>query len=226
MLDQDSRDRLQAMYDKLRNAKFEGDYVSMVNNETTLHVVIKSKNPPIQRPFPKKTNVLVKLTSVYSGGCGSYNGNIMVGSATDSGAGDFTMPESMTVGPACFIRNLDEDTSTTSDAAGTQRLLTPSYARGTLVGVVTSATTPVVFINGGVGQSTTGLITLPHGSYGSPNLATWSRKTDGKPVKFDPFWIGYDATSGTTFMMTRTAIYDARGILFSVSAEVQTTITC
>jgi hypothetical protein len=150
-----------------------------------------------------------------------YNGKTLSGTSTQTSGTAFTAPAGMTAAAAndCLVCSLFE-----SGLVG-NRIQLGSYGEGLVVGA-TSAGLKIIYAQGGRG-TTTSPTTLPHGSYGSPDGTTWNRDSGtgaGTPVIFDPFWMGYDATSGNFFMMTRVASYDARGMIYKVSGETQTTI--
>lgn len=222
---QDQR-TIQQMIRWIRNFKITGTGVTFSN---TPEGCVCNITPASPRSWISKAPVQVaKITSAISGYTGKYGGAQLTGGPTDSATGALNMPDGMTLGASdkILICNVDEDAGT-GVAASTHRLSIGTYVEGSYFGQTTESTPcPIFWTHGGVGEPSTGLITLPHGSYGSPNATTWSRNTDGKPVKFDPSWTGYDSTSGNLFTMIRTPIYDARGMLISVSAEVQTNITC
>lgn len=193
------------------------------SNESTPRPAYRFALPPPPGPA-------VALITSPQGYAGKYNGTIYLPPTTDDGTGDLTMPDGMTAGASCLIINVEEDSGTpgAGTASATNRLATGSYVVGTYGGM--SAETPprpTIIVRGGYGINTSPQF-LPHGSYGSPNTQTWNRQSsatyNGVPVQFDACWIGWDSSSGTLFSMTRTPVYDARGVLFSVSGEVQAVI--
>jgi hypothetical protein len=171
---------------------------------------------PVYRVYTGNPPVAIKFTG--NDADAQYTGSVLGLPSTAASGSAFTGPGGMTVPGSdnALICNVDE-----SGLTG-HRIATPSFGVGVVVGA-TSTGLQIVYTHGGVGRVDSPQ-TLPHGTYGSPDMTTWQRQVDGTPVKFDPFWIGFDSSSKNFFMMTRTPFYDARGLLFSVSVEVQTTI--
>lgn len=153
-------------------------------------------------------------------GSATYDGKSLSGTSTATGGGGFTAPAGMTVAGTvdCLVCQLDE-----SGLTGNRVMVsTPSFGTGVIVGY-TSGGIKIVYAHGGYGETANTKV-LAHGTYGAANATAWSFVTDACPVQFDPFWLGYDSGSGNFFMMTRTPTFNARGFLFSVTGEVQTTI--
>jgi hypothetical protein len=130
------------------------------------------------------------------------------------------MPEGMTIPDAddALICNVEED-----GEAG-HRIEIPSYAVGQIVGTHDGMT--VVMIRGALGSSDSPA-SLGDGTGGavSPDDGTWDKASDGTPldvsVQTRTVW---DTSSGTLFGYLRQFSFDARGVLYAVSAENQITI--
>lgn len=144
-----------------------------------------------------------------------YTLKTLSGASTASSGSAFTAPAGMAEAGSVDALgcNLDES------ALPGNRLEKNKWGQGNVVGA-TAAGLRIVYFHGGCGR-TTNLITLSRGTYGSPDATTWQRDVDGKGVIWEAFWFGFDAGSGNIFMMTRKPTYDARGMLWKVSAETQ-----
>jgi hypothetical protein len=155
-----------------------------------------------------------------AGGGGKYTGRILSGSSSAPAGTMLAMPEGLSVPPSdnALICNEEED-----GQAG-HRLSIPCYATGEITG--THDGLQVVMIRGALG-STAVPTTLGDGTGGglSPDSGAWSRASDATPADV---WVQtrtvWDSGSGTLFAFVRRLSFDARGVLYRVSAENQVTV--
>jgi hypothetical protein len=185
-----------------------------------------NSNPavPIYRGTCPSPNVPFQIP--YSGTLGiggAYEALILAGPSTATAAAH-DMPGGMTP-PAAYNAiaiNLDEDGLTG------WRLKVPSYAIGQIVGA-TPTGKAIIYFHGGVGTPTgsggASVISLPIGTFGSPDATTYNRDTDAAPVQFNfmtAMGLALDEDDNVVLYYNyRTALADARGMIYSVTAEQQ-----
>lgn len=165
---------------------------------------------------PPPDGAVVFISGSASGG-GKYVGQVLAGDSSAIATGNLSMPEGMSdpSSPTALILNEEE-----TGLAG-HRIAPGSYAIGKVAG--NPGGSPVVVIRGGSGATAgpTGLA----GSGASPDGSSWSRAADGTPlnvwVQTRTYW---DSSSGTLFAYLRKFSFDARGLLYAVSAESQITV--
>jgi len=159
-------------------------------------------------------SAVVQITATASGG-GKYTGHLLSTPSSATSSGTLAMPEGLTSGTSALILNEEED------GQSGHRLAIPCYATGELAGIV--AGQAIVFIRGAPGA-----ISSPSSIFGSgvsADSGTWSKSTNATPVNITiqtrTVW---DTSSGTLYAYQRTLSFDARGLLYSISAESQITV--
>lgn len=169
------------------------------------------------QPPPEAAVVMI---SGPAGGGGKYTGRVLTGSSTAVDSGDLNMPEGLADPGAddALICN-EEETGQTG-----HRLAAPGYAVGTIAGTRDGKT--IVMIRGAAG-ATDGPTTLGDGTGGGVDAdgASWSKSADATPLDA---WVQtrtvWDSASGTLYAYVRKFSFDARGLLYQVSAETQVTV--
>ena len=162
---------------------------------------------------------VVKITGAADGG-GKYTGRILTGGSDAVASGDVAMPEGMTIPSTDDALIINEE----EDGLDGHRLQIPCFAVGQIVG--SSAGLSIVMIRGALG-ATTDPTALGDGTGGAadPDSTAWSKATDATPldvwVQTRSFW---DTSTGTLFGYLRKFSFDARGVLYEVSAENQITV--
>lgn len=169
---------------------------------------------PVYRVYVDGPPVIFQYVSVNAAAI--YNGKVLSGTSSQATGSAFTAPAGMaaTGSSNSLICSLFESGLTGN------RVALSSWGFGVVVGS-TSAGLLIVYAQGGTG-ATASPKTLPSGTYGLPDTTTYNRDSDGVGCVWTPFKIGYDGTSNTWWFHTRTATYDARGMLYSVTAEAET----
>lgn len=165
---------------------------------------------------PPPDGVIVQIGAAAGGG-GKYTGQVLVGDSNAVSSGNLNMPEGMngSTGPSALILNEEEN------GLSGNRIAAGTYAVGQIAG--NSGGTAIVMIRGGSGNTAgaTGL----SGSGITPDPSSWSRTSNGTPLNVwaqtRTYW---DTGSGTLFGFLRQFSFDARGLLYAVSAETQVTI--
>ena len=160
------------------------------------------------------TSAVVQITATASGG-GKYTGHLLSAPSSATSSGTLSMPEGLTSGTNALILNEEEDGQTG------HRLSIPCYAVGEIAGI--TAGQAIVVIRGALGNISSP--TSISASTLSPDSTTWSKSTNGTPVTLTlqtrTVW---DSSAAILYAYQRTLSFDARGLLYAISAESQITV--
>jgi hypothetical protein len=166
---------------------------------------------------PAVDGAVVQITGNETG-AGEYAGQILAGSSSASPGSNLSMPAGLSPSAGALVINTEE-----TGVSG-HRLSAGAYAVGVIRGM-TSETTPrsIVVIRGAMGR-----LDSPKGLGGggvTPNTTPWSRASDAMPLSLTVVTaVAWDSGAAALLANSRTLIFDARGLLSSVSAESQSTI--
>ncbi|HZL36327.1 MAG TPA: hypothetical protein VFC78_13495 [Tepidisphaeraceae bacterium] len=167
---------------------------------------------------PPVDDAVVKITGP-AGGAGEYLGQILGGKSNASASTNLAMPAGLSATLNALILNTEEDGLTG------HRLASGSYAVGVVRGTTTdSPPRTIVVVRGGLGSQASPLtVCSTSNTSESPDTSTWSRDTDGLPINLYVVsrTVYNPAGDQTLYQFIRKLSFDARGILYAVSAETR-----